>query len=95
MKIRIGFVSNSSNTSFCIYGKYFDDLSNELKELIESKGLELIYGQNEGYYVGRSFTDIKDDETGKEFKERTLKDMKEIFPELTELFIQEDGWYNG
>ena len=35
MKIRNGFVSNSSSSSFCIYGTYieFDDLMEKIKEM--------------------------------------------------------------
>lgn len=98
MKIRLGFISNSSNTSFCIYGRYFDlkDITDEMIIELEELDLEVIGDQNnDGYYIGRSYTLIKDNETGKEFKERTLKDMKIIFPELEVLHNQEDGWYNG
>lgn len=38
MKIRMGFVSNSSSTSFCIYGKYVDtkDYTGELGNAIKN-----------------------------------------------------------
>ena len=98
MKIRYGFVSNSSSTSFCIYGKYFDnnEITEELRENAEKSGLRVINDQNDnGSYIGISFTDIKDNETGKEFKESTLRVMQSVFPELKELSIIEDGWYDG
>lgn len=40
MKIRNGFVSNSSTTSFCVYGFCYDDV--DFNELIQSLDLETI-----------------------------------------------------
>lgn len=98
MKIRMGFVSNSSSTSFCIYGKYVDtkDYTGELGNAIKKLGLFFHCDQEgDGYYIGRSFTDIKDNETGKEFRDSTLKLMQEVFPDIKELSVIEEGWYDG
>ena len=119
MKIRQGFVSNSSTTSFCIYGASFDGgstaLIEELKKLGESvfafipeekrKELKKMIGNDEehwdiedaiasilsieghcGYedynvYLGDSWKNIKDDETGKQFKERIETQIKKLFPD--------------
>lgn len=49
MKIRSGFVSNSSSSSFCIYGVLFvfsKDATN-FKSLIKNKGLNIHYVNDE------------------------------------------------
>ncbi len=107
MKIRIGFVSNSSSTSYVLWGMSIEwpQLKEDLqKKLIVDCGdspdgdgeapeeweyslegmyplLEQYYGEGdyfEGYDFGRSFVNIKDDETGKEFKESIEKILREI-----------------
>lgn len=37
MKVRLGFVSNSSSTSFCIYGAYFGDIVEPVKNFLKDK----------------------------------------------------------
>ena len=89
MKIRYGFVSNSSTTSFSIYGTYIEELNNadenddmdwreRLEEITEKLGLFTQHGYEEGMYVGRQWSSIKDDETGAAFK----KDVQEKINQL-------------
>jgi len=75
MKIRHGFVSNSSTTSFCIYGAYIDPPEEDYEEWEDRIGSELaMYRMCEQWAVGLDPADIKDDETGAEFKQR-VKDL--------------------
>lgn len=112
MKIRAGFVSNSSSSSFCIYGlsmdigEIEDFISNtenktdeenirlaklklngddesdvyEFLEKIEKKfGFSTWTSEDGECYIGRDFTSIGDDETGREFKNSTEEKLKSIF----------------
>jgi hypothetical protein len=93
MKVRHGFVSNSSTTSFCIYGIYVyedidillkkydvDDIGNLCHILREKTGLSVyeMY-DDDSIYIGREFCDIGENETGGEFKKNTREKIKEIF----------------
>ncbi len=107
-KIRAGFISNSSSSSFCLYGIHLSDdkTENFIKEnfsdnekimkCLESydsyeleyfinnderfKGLKILIGSEDLYsYIGRDFTSIGDNETGKEFKESVQENVKKFF----------------
>ena len=156
MKIRQGFVSNSSTTSFCIYGTCFerDEVIENLKELkindpvlfqkgidnLEEKSyysdtvkffknlgsekdnddddnfdedeydldismlfkdmfpeleLENHYGQGGELYVGRSWSSIKDDETGKQFKDSIEASLKKILGNDIECGHHEEAFRDG
>ena len=102
MKIREGFVSNSSSTSFCICGicaeesyikKMFgiEDIS-ELEDEFE------IYNQDEYYptYVGVDISYMKDDETKAEFRKRVHEALsKRAGKDVGEIGLVTDGWYDG
>lgn len=58
MKIRNGFVSNSSSCSFCLYGwergsrSKLDDLHEKIKEAYPNINLICAYGSNDSYVLG-------------------------------------------
>ncbi len=97
MKIRQGFVSNSSTTSFCLYGVGIDkDLWNEARE----HGLEFEpyseYSDKE-YALGLSWHKICDSETGAEFKQRVRDLVRKALPDAKdeEFGNQEDAYRDG
>ena len=99
MKIRKGFVSNSSSVSFVIYGAYVDEGNLEEYENLASKaGLEVEHGNpnnDEGIYIGKNWKNIKDNETGAHFKESTKKKLDELFGHDVKCQTHEVGYYNG
>ncbi|MFA6090136.1 MAG: hypothetical protein WC755_09845 [Candidatus Woesearchaeota archaeon] len=98
MKIRLGFVANSSSVSFTIYGVYFEDIERPIDiELLELKeGLNTFRCQEKGGYIGRELKDMKDDQTLGDFKKDTEKLIKETLNKDDLKFgIYEEGYYNG
>lgn len=105
MKIRSGFVSNSSSSSFCIYGVSLNDNVN-LDFLpqdkwgdpeIEIEGLEIHRYSDYGFYIGRSWDTVKDDETGAMFKKDVEDKLKEAFKDkpLPKCATHSKAWYDG
>jgi len=119
MKIRNGFVSNSSSCSFLIYGVYED--SSSILECLKATGIVPVDtnsfgdwywdgGEKElnekgliaetpydGDYVaiGVSYDSIKDDETGKQFKERVAKVLTEIMGDKFVPGTCQEAWRDG
>lgn len=141
MKIRTGFVSNSSSSSFCIYGicedpvelgkrlwkkaksdpkakeelrKIIKDLAGssvnndeglqewiesgdfDLYQVVEAIGLEGSDGGSDGasLYVGWGWQTIKDDETGKQFKDKVEALIERYFGKGLKYGTYMEGWYN-
>jgi len=90
MKIRSGWISNSSTTSFCIYGAQLKEepsVGDDQWEYFEDNtptGFEVEYGFDDEAYMGISWKNIKDDETGAEFKTRIREKIMSKFNYLKE-----------
>lgn len=109
MKIIQSFISNSSSSSFCIYGSRLSlDATKEILrrdhniEIEEEYELEELLGlsvrsvpyDDDYFYIGRSFKTIKDDETGKDFKNSVEEKIKKFFPNQS-LSTFEESYYDG
>jgi hypothetical protein len=79
MKTRQGFVSNSSSSSFIVFGKYLADSEEEKidQEKMEELGYELNCSED-GYSIGCDPSEMKDDETLLQFKTRIAKEIETI-----------------
>jgi hypothetical protein len=117
-----GFVSNSSTTSFLIYGIALEPEEAKammkrdhpkIKASIEKWGddepfetLESVFGYVNSYnsdpnrydtckYYGLSWGQIRDDETGAQFKERVRAMLAEALDGDLALGTIEEAWYDG
>jgi len=94
MKIRNGFVSNSSSSSFVIYGT-METMTDELAEKLDELGINYWnphdYGDD---YIGIEFSDMELDETKRQFQDRVTKKLEEAG--LTGPFAwYEESWYDS
>lgn len=93
MKIRQGFVSNSSTTSFCVIGDWvkapthFDDPSYQMEQLEEHMGVYYMDGE---WAVGLHYDDMEKDETKAQFEQR-IKELvfKHLGVEISPGMIEE------
>jgi len=88
-------VSNSSSTSFCIYGVKIDgNLGYEEEQVLQNKfagtDMEIIQGECDSYYIGRSWSNIEDNETGKQFKDFVKRILKKAGISTEDLGTHED-----
>ncbi len=66
-----------------------------VRQTVEELGLYYHYGQFDGVYVGREWSSIGDDETGRQFKESVQELINDLPIEDKECSTHEDGWYDG
>jgi hypothetical protein len=103
MKIRNGFVSNSSSSSFCILGIEIDENEYENQNIRKIKlpdGFSTRYGISdiEGVVVGILPSEINDDETIGSVKKLIANTLTELgIKTITEKDVDwiEDCGYNG
>ena len=100
MKVRKGFVSNSSSSSFCVVGKQYNE--EDYEKIFNDLDWESpIYGvritEYDPYTVGLDINKMKDEETLAEFKKRAYEEIHKIDKDikLEEISIHTDGGYAG
>jgi broad specificity phosphatase PhoE len=96
MKIRHGFVSNSSTSSFLIYGTTLtgDEYDEVDWKAVREAGLETHHPEYGDLVIGASWDTVKDDETGKQFKERVESAITKLIKREADCSTHEDAWYS-
>jgi hypothetical protein len=85
-------VSNSSTTSFCIYGVSLEE--DEASKML-NRDHPAIKAQIEKWGDGDALELLEYDETGAEFKERVRAALAEYLNGELSMGTYEEAWYNG
>lgn len=108
MKTRLGFVSNSSTTSFCIYGTSFssedfraaqEDTSMpnaDIWDFVENNSSLSLNVMEDTYYIGEEWCTIGNDETGSQFKARVEAELRKLLPSslLQDIGTHSEAYYS-
>lgn len=94
MKIRTGFVSNSSSCSFQVWGtawskwgfkeegfSSYNEFCDKLKDVVDKLGtdVEINFGQDaEMVYLGHDIYNMGEDETKAQFYDRTVEEINKV-----------------
>ena len=104
MKYRKGFVSNSSSSSFCIYGtdieeeeyrKLNADDNEDGEDKLKGTCLSLESIMGEAFWIGREYSSIEDDETGAQFKKRVEEDIEKVLGKKVKCGYCSEAWRDG
>jgi hypothetical protein len=102
MKTRLGFVSNSSSSSFCILGVKIDTNAEKIinsnhRTLPSRIRIQYSISHNGSRYVGIEAFRILDDETPRQIKQELVESLQRVGVEIkmTEIDWIEDEGYNG
>jgi hypothetical protein len=101
VKRRNGFVSNSSATSFCLYGACVDEDvvlgrhpdMDDINDIAKKYGLEVKITPYSNICIGKHPNNIKNDQTGAQFRNEVKKSVSKLMGEPTDVGLQEQCWH--
>ena len=108
MKSRLGFVSNSSSSSFLIYGVYLEterlvkkhfNITGKYDDPVIPESFKAHYPFDDGSaYIGKCLSKCRDDQTMGDFKKEVRESLNKValIPfEDTDFSIMEEAWRDG